>query len=315
MTVLGLDVSHWDKGTTVPLIDWTQANQIFKFVFLKSSERDCYRDTLFKDQWRAAAGHILRAPYHFFRNSVNAIKQAQLMIEMVNGDWGELPPVCDFEEDYASIKNLGSFLYEIEKASGRVPIIYTGTGYWTTSGGQTTAGDYYKRYPLWLAAYWYDRSDQFSAWYDKMMLQPIVLFPKPPKPWDKVTIWQWTARGKPEDVPGYPKGKLEVDFNLFNGSLVELQALSINVPPIIPPVVPPVIQTKTYKVTTIWGLRVRSAPSVTAPIVRTMFYGTRFEAIDWLVDGGYIWLKVQSGFAAELKMTTPSQIYAKLETT
>ena len=222
MNMPGLDCSHWDRGTKTPLIDWTQTGQVFKFAFMKSTESDYIRDKLFKMQWAAARGHILRAPYHFFRNATNAIKQAQLMISVVDGDWGELPPVCDFEEDYAELKNLGSFLYEIEKASGRTPIIYTGVGYWTTSGGQTKAGKHYERYPLWLAKYPYDRSAVFDSWYDKMMLSMTVPFPKPPKPWKQVNFWQWTARGRPEDVPGYPAGKKAVDFNLFKGTLEEL---------------------------------------------------------------------------------------------
>jgi lysozyme len=97
MVLLGLDVSHWDKGTKVPLIDWAQASSLFKFAFMKCSEGDYYRDDLFKAQWRAAEGHVMRGAYHFFRGACNAIKQAQLMIEMVGGDWGELPPVQNAE--------------------------------------------------------------------------------------------------------------------------------------------------------------------------------------------------------------------------
>jgi GH25 family lysozyme M1 (1,4-beta-N-acetylmuramidase) len=313
MSVLGLDVSHWDKGIYFPTIDWSKAKEKFKYVFIKSSEGDYYRDDMFKTQWQAARGHVLRAPYHFFRMRSNAIKQAKLMIEMVNGDWGELPPVIDLEENYTSLTAVGSFLYEIEKECKTIPIIYTGVGFWTTSGGQTSAGNFYKRYPLWLASYWYAGSSYFENWYNSMMIHSeTIKYPTPPKPWEKVTFWQWTDMGKPKDVLGYPEGKRQVDFNYFNGTEEELKKLgSSTFVSQIPPVSFPV--SAIYKVIAFPSLRIREIPDITGKVMGTMFWNTTFKVKKIFDAGEYAWMELETGgYSALRKLSVPTATYAEL---
>ena len=95
-TVPGIDVSYWNAG-----IDWPKVRATGqRYVFVKASEADYYRDSTFDDNWFGAkAAGLLRGAYHFFRSNVDAKRQADSFINYVKSfnDDGELPPVLDLE--------------------------------------------------------------------------------------------------------------------------------------------------------------------------------------------------------------------------
>lgn len=137
--VFGVDVYAYNKPS-----DWVRAREAgVKFVFVKASENN-FPDPGFADNWqKARQAGILRGAYHFFHPEVNnASQQAEMFIESVGSDKGELPPVLDLETIYERRSNgevrpiglpmpsvlltrIKTWLDEVEAAFNRKPIIYS----------------------------------------------------------------------------------------------------------------------------------------------------------------------------------------------
>jgi hypothetical protein len=106
----------------------------------------------------------------------------------------DLPPVLDLEEtgglapwDVAQWAR--TWLQEVERLTGRPPIIYTGFYFWRDKvGGPTDFG----RYPLWIA-----------NWTTAAAPSPI------PSSWSTWTFWQHTSTGSSPGIPW------TVDLNRF----------------------------------------------------------------------------------------------------
>lgn len=207
-TVPGIDVSYWNAG-----IDWPKVRAAGqRYVFIKASEGDYYRDTTFDDNWIGAkkAG-LLRGAYHFFRANKDAKKQADYYIDYVRSlkDDGELPPVLDLEthdnqRKEKIIDGAKIWLDRVEAAFGKRPIIYSGQyflqDYFSEAGGGPPA--WTREYPLWLA--------QYPNNYNEGS-QPFL-----PRGWFKWTFWQYSETGRVNGI------NAKVDLNVFNGSLEEL---------------------------------------------------------------------------------------------
>lgn len=190
----GIDVSH-DQGT----VSWPAVVQAgYVFTFIKATDGETYTDPNFAQNWTGAkAAGLLRGAYHFFRAEDSPQAQVNLFWQTV-GDTGELPLVVDVEEtmgvsNATLISNLTQFLDELQQASGRLPMIYTGPNFWNSLGTTAFAG-----YPLWVAEYG--------------VVQPTI-----PAGWTSWTFWQYSASGS---VPGIQGA---VDLDIFNGSLPVLQ--------------------------------------------------------------------------------------------
>ena len=209
-TVPGIDVSYWNAG-----IDWPKVRAAGqRFVFVKATEADYYRDPTFDDNWFGAkSAGLLRGAYHFFRCNVDAKKQANYYIDYVRTlkDDGELPPVLDLESNDGQKKEkivpaVKIWLDRVEAAFGKKPIIYSGQyflqDFLSEAGGGPPA--WAKDYPLWLAQY----PNQYVEG-----MQPYL-----PKGWYKWTIWQYSEKGK---LNGFGNN-VSVDLNLFNGTLEDL---------------------------------------------------------------------------------------------
>ena len=207
-TVPGIDVSYWNAG-----IDWPKVRAAGqRFVFVKATEADYYRDPTFDDNWFGAkSAGLLRGAYHFFRCNVDAKKQADAFINYVKSfnDEGELPPVLDLEthdnqKKEKIIPAVKTWLDRVESAFGRKPIIYSGQyflqDYFSEAGGGPPS--WAKDYPLWLA--------QYPNHYTPGM-QPFL-----PTGWFKWTLWQYSKRGSVNGI------NADVDLDLFNGTLEEL---------------------------------------------------------------------------------------------
>lgn len=99
-TVQGIDVSKWqDDNTTPQQIDFNKAKRAGAyFVFIKASQ-DVYADPDFAYNWNAAkAAGLIRGAYHFFDYRKSPKAQADYLTSLLKNDWGELPPVLDFEK-------------------------------------------------------------------------------------------------------------------------------------------------------------------------------------------------------------------------
>lgn len=185
----GIDVSHYQKS-----IDWNIiAEQNVHFAFIKATEGESFRDSLFCKNWGAIkqAG-IIRGAYHFFRPSVDAKIQAQNFINWVDMEDGDLAPVLDVEVlDHASahelVKGVRTWLNKVEEKFLIKPIIYTNQNFFN----KYLAG-HFKEYPIWIARY--------TNWrYPAIQTEQNWAF------------WQYGNKGTLNGISGY------VDFNVFNG--------------------------------------------------------------------------------------------------
>jgi lysozyme len=189
----GIDVSH-DQGT----VDWPAVAQAgLAFTFIKATDGETYVDPDFAQNWAgAAAAGLQRGAYHFFRAEDSPQAQVDLFWKTLGGN-GELPLVVDVEESMGVsnatlIANLQLFLEDLERLSGRTPMIYTDPGFWNGLGTAAFA-----RYPLWVAEY------GASA-------------PKIPEGWTSWAFWQYSETGSVPGIAG------SVDLDVFNGSVPAL---------------------------------------------------------------------------------------------
>lgn len=206
MKIIGTDVSFYqDDPTTLRGIDFTRMVQGgAKFTIIRAGQNR-WVDNEFKISWKAAkqAG-IPRGSYWFYDSRVSPKEQAELWIKTLNGDLGELPLWCDFEDNYngefGGWKNFYNFIEAVKTLAPNKEIgIYTGYYYWlenTVAQGIPKASlNYFKQYPLWIAAY--------------NNVRPDV-----PAPFDNWLMWQFTDNG---DGKKYGVESLNIDLNYFNG--------------------------------------------------------------------------------------------------
>lgn len=198
--VHGIDVSHHQK-----IISWqTVAQQGVHFAFVKATEGESFKDSLFCRNWsEIKKAGIVRGAYHFFRPYIDAQKQAENFIERVHLENGDMAPVLDVEitdgmQRQAIIEGMNNWLQKIEKYYGIRPIIYSNQNFFN----KYLKGSF-QDYPIWIARY--------SHWrYPSMMTE---------QNWD---FWQYGNKGILAGVVGY------VDFNVFRGNESEFQKFIIN---------------------------------------------------------------------------------------
>jgi len=200
---LGVDVSRWQK-----LVDWAavKADGI-TFAFCKATESTNVVDPFLDENWAGmkAAG-VIRGVYHFFRPAQDARAQAAHFAKSVPLEAGDLPPVADIEahdnmDNLSLIKRAEIFLLEVERLTGRKPILYTGAGFWNGHMVDRAGNPppWAANYALWVANY-------------TAAAQPLV-----PKGWKTWTFWQYTDRGSVKGVA------TPVDTNRFSGTEAELR--------------------------------------------------------------------------------------------
>jgi lysozyme len=259
MRAIGCDISLWNGK-----VDFQKMLQAgASFVFIKASQNG--PDPRFIENRNAArAAGIPWGAYHYIDWTVDIVKQAVTFCDQLKDDPGQLPPVADFEAPSPPSDARGklwTFLQMVEKATGKVPMIYTGFYYWVENG--TTAREWLK-YPLWL------------AWYAN---EAVI---KTPVPWTQWTFWQYKVGG---DGPNWGSSGLNIDMDYFNGTVSDLlkyaaqplphpvicptcgQAWPIVIPP--PPVVtPPAPQFPQYK--TVYAVNVRKEADSAAAVLGVM---------------------------------------------
>ncbi|WP_342319583.1 glycoside hydrolase family 25 protein [Corynebacterium mayonis] len=168
------------------------------FAFVKATEGVGWKNVYYDEDARLAreAGLAVGA-YHYARPAKDPVAQAHDFAAAINaGPELNLPPVLDLEVDEglnpaALAVWTQTFLTEVERATGKKPMVYTYRYFWYERMNNTNA---FTGYPLWLAAY------QNQA-------------PRPVGGWDKVSVWQRSDAGRIAGV------STPVDHNIFNGDI------------------------------------------------------------------------------------------------
>ena len=284
---LGIDVSRWqDNNSTAQQMDFTKSVAMgAKFVFIKSSQA-LWTDEDILYNWKSAknAG-LLRGAYHFLDWIADPLKQAQYAWSIIQSDPGELPPVIDFEywnpPPPKAYDLLWQYVVEMERLSGRKPIIYTGAFFWDAHGSDAQV---WNDYPLWLASY----STQEYMEYNLDRLTP----------WDKWTFWQWTDKG---DGLAFGAESLGLDMNYFNGSLNDLKVFAgiENIP--IPVPAPPTNVVLLPELKVISDVRIRTLPntSTVSATIRMRRVGETVNVLDIKVNAvNSVWARDAEGWSA-----------------
>ena len=186
-------------------VDWSVVKKSGKsFAFVRATEGSSIKDEAFSRHWSAMkqAG-IIRGAYHFFHpGTSDPVKQADDFLKTIGKlESTDLPPVLDVEltddQDRSTvIKNMKLWLTEVEKGTGRKPIIYTFPSFWIDKLGNPKD---FAEYPLFIAHFDVDTPTVPSAWKT------------------------WTFHSYAGDVAGVPGVQGTADSDKFNGSEHNLQ--------------------------------------------------------------------------------------------
>lgn len=204
----GLDVSHYQGH-----VDWDAVvGKGARFVYIKATEGTGFRDPKFNANYVGAyeAG-LIRGAYHYGRPDVSGgAAQAEYFVAHGGGwsaDGQTLPGALDIEYGaprqggtcYGLSKQrmadwIASFAMKYHASTGRWPVIYTSTNWWSQCVG--SEGKSAETSPLWIARY----ADSIGTL---------------PGGWDHHCLWQYADFGR---FPG--------DQDWFNGGSRSLQALA-----------------------------------------------------------------------------------------
>lgn len=209
--IIGCDISFWqDKDDTPQTVDFAKMRVAgAEFVICRAGQGE-WRDEDFLAYWHGAKGILPRGSYWFYDSRVDPKRQAKKWIAALDGDFGELPLWCDFEDKYGGAyhgwKKWFDFITEVQSLVGNKQIgIYSGYYYWIENtlqvGIPSISLQWFAQFPLWIANY------NVGA--------PLI-----PRPWSTWELWQFTDNG---DGTKYGVESLNIDLNYFNGSLEDFK--------------------------------------------------------------------------------------------
>lgn len=198
--VQGMDVSQYN-GT----IDWNQVRSSgIAFAFIRVSDGIRSIDPSFDTNYASAkAAGIIRGAVQFFSPDDDASAQANLLLARIGTlGPGDLPPALDVEvldgiTPTVVAAGIKTWVTTIQQATGRTPIIYTGSSLWSLIGQPNFSAE-----TLWIASWG-------------------VSCPNIPTVWSSWSFWQYSDSGF---VPGVGSGG--VDLDRFNGSTADLGVLA-----------------------------------------------------------------------------------------
>jgi GH25 family lysozyme M1 (1,4-beta-N-acetylmuramidase) len=203
MNAIGLDISFWQ---TLPVghrdrreIDFGMMRENASFVIIRAGQ-NLWKDREFAINRRGAmeAG-LPHGSYWFYDSRADPVKQADLWLDILGGEFGELGLWMDFEDNYGGafhgMSHWRKFAERLMQRSSARLGVYTAYYYWMwTTGGKA---DWFLRFPLWVANYG--------------TTKPLV-----PKPWGDWTLWQFTDKGDARRYGIY--NSASCDLNEFNGN-------------------------------------------------------------------------------------------------
>ena len=201
----GIDVSKYQHDSGKP-ISWGAVKRSgVTFAFIKATGGSNRVDPWFSREWAAAGkAGIIRGAYHYADPAHSAVEQADRVVSVVGStrEANDLGIVLDLESSggrsAAALASWAhSFLTEVEKRTGRVPILYTYPAFWHSRMKDNRT---FGAYPLWLARYG-ER-------------------PAPLPGWERWTFWQHSASGHVAGIEG------AVDRDVMCCSVDTLRALA-----------------------------------------------------------------------------------------
>jgi lysozyme len=187
--VHGIDVSHHQKA-----IDWSAvaASGRGQFAYLKATEHDAFVDRrLLENVQGCEANGIPWGGYHFARPAGDPIDDALRQARHFLGNCppSPLPVMLDLEATELSPTDTAewavTWLREVEQATGRAPVLYTGAFFAVESRAELAA------FPLWMARY--TAHPEIDPEPTRIRLAPTR------EPWPAWSVWQFTSVGR---VPG-----------------------------------------------------------------------------------------------------------------
>ncbi len=202
----GVDVSSYQGN-----VDWaTLWNSGVRWAYTKATEGTYYQNDYFAQQYNGSYDvGMIRGSYHFATpDTTSGATQAQYFVSHGggwSGDGKTLPGMLDIEWDpYGAdcyglsagsmVSWIQDFTNTYRSLTGRDPVIYTATSWWTECTGNSAA--FGSVNPLAIARY---ASDAGTL----------------PAGWGFYTIWQYTSTGPTVG-----------DHDHFNGALDRVQALA-----------------------------------------------------------------------------------------
>jgi MYXO-CTERM domain-containing protein len=216
----GVDTSS-GQGT----VDWAKAKAAgVDWVIMKVTQAADYDDPGFTPNWGPAkTAGVVRGAYCFFDATVDGVTQANYFLSKMGPlDAEDLAPTLDVEcptganncLGYAGgtgavpaatyRKNLLDFMNTVEAATGRKPILYTYSSFFSGTGAAGTGTNVdttgFDAYPLWLADYSGTSCITVGV----------------PQPWTEVHVWQYGDTGSFNGISG------NVDEDHMIGSIEEL---------------------------------------------------------------------------------------------
>ena len=200
--VRGIDISHYQDR-----IDWNELKSAsigdapVSFVFIKATEGEKLCDDSFEKNFsNAKESGLIRGAYHFFVPGADPRRQADFFLRVVHLEPGDLPPVLDIEKQgnltpLQLQHDIKVWLDEVEAAYGVKPILYTGYKFKLDYLNSPE----FDAYPYWIAHYYVEQLKYQGRW----------------------AFWQHTDCGRVSGIKGF------VDCNIFNGTLYDLQMLTL----------------------------------------------------------------------------------------
>lgn len=213
---IGPDVSFYQDDNATPQgVNFVTMRQATEYVIIRAGQ-NLWEDQDFRRNWSAAkSAGLLRGSYWFYDSRADPIKQAQLWVDAMQGDYGELPLWADFEDKYDGFwkgpQHWREFMEEVKRliSTPHDLGIYTAYYYWKDYGPQDSISlAYFHQYPLWIANYG-------------------VSAPHVPLPWaaDEWLFWQYQSNDMNTLGAQYGCESKGVDLNQFHGDSAALRAM------------------------------------------------------------------------------------------
>lgn len=282
-TALGIDFysdnsAVWEGATLHP-----PAFAIIGATTGLQSYYDKYGGRPFASDWTEAGRRgIARSGYHFYVQGLNPVEQASKFLSVVRGAGGveDIPLALDVETTdslpYPRSDGLRAWLEEVQRQTGKRPMIYTSREMWSRVLGDTSwAVDY----EIWLAGY----PTGEVAWHPPDLSYRVAI----PEPWRSAgkswTFWQY--------------GSMGTDLDTFKGSPVEFELYSAYYKSGGTPQPPDGGHLTEKIMVTTDRVNVRAQPTVNGTKLFTLENATKIvvDPNSVVVANGYHWLKWLAG--------------------
>ena len=209
------DISFWQyryktDGSIEQYVDFNLMAVKSPGVILRAGQ-GMAPDKVFPISWKQAGeAGLARGSYWFYDPRVEPKRQAETWAKVTDGLPQEMEFFADFERllvggaeahGYDNPHQWYDFMeYSKQLMPNRKFGVYTGYYYWQERFFGATPPDYWKQYPLWIAAY-----------------GPKALIPKP---FTDYLFWQFSDNGP---GPEYGVASGNIDLNSFNGTLTDFK--------------------------------------------------------------------------------------------